>query len=88
MTLDFFADRCIDFIKMDIEGAEVDVLPKSDKFFERNRNVKVLLELHSRYIQERFGDKRLRDFYAFLHERFEVEAGRVGSGEHLYLTPK
>ena len=88
VTLDFFADRHIDFIKMDIEGAEIDVLPNSEKFFERNREVKVLLELHSRYIRERLGNKRLQDFYTFLRERFEVEVGRIGSGEHLYLTPK
>ena len=88
VTLDFFADRQVDVVKMDIEGAEIDVLPNSDKFFERNRVVKILLELHDRYIRERFGDEWLQIFYAFLRERFEVEVGRIGSGEHLYLTPK
>lgn len=50
---DFFKDEIIDCIKIDIEGAEVELFEGAKEFFNRNKQCKVILELHSMNIRHR-----------------------------------
>lgn len=71
-TLDAFADKNIDLIKMDIEGSEIEVLQNSDKFFEQNKGVKIILDLHETYITKRRGAFLYEQFLKYLEHNFEV----------------
>ncbi len=46
-------NRSIDLIKIDIEGAEVELFNGATKFFKKNNNCIVALELHCNNIRER-----------------------------------
>ena len=70
INLNFFIDKQIDMIKMDIEGAEYEVLQDSNGFFRRNSTIKLVLELHKSYIVERFGNDRYNEFMKFIDEHF------------------
>lgn len=84
-SLDLFVNHKIDIIKMDIEGAEFEVLQNSNIFFECNKQVKIILELHNQYISEQFGIKEYNKFITYLDMNFDIEKN---SGNFLVLTPK
>lgn len=97
-----FKDKTIDCIKIDIEGAEVELFQGSKKFFNRNKRCKVILELHCMNIRHRNNvsiDKFLHyledifDFYDFDMKKMSKQT--IGelylpstSGKHLILVPK
>lgn len=72
VSLDAFADKKIDLVKMDIEGSELEVLQNSDKFFEQNPGVKIILDLHETYITKRWGTLLYEQFLKYLEYNFEV----------------
>lgn len=83
VSLDFFSNKKIDLIKMDIEGAEFEVLQNSNIFFACNKQVKIILELHTQYILEQFGIKNYNNFMAYLDMNFIIEKK---TGNFLVLT--
>ena len=86
MSLNSFADSGLSIIKMDIEGAEYDVLQNSDEFFRQNGQVKVILELHHTYIKEQVGITRYNTFIKYLDNRFDsIEPSDTN---FLCITPK
>lgn len=60
----------IDCIKIDIEGAEVELLRGSTRFFKKNKQCKVMLELHCNNIRER-GDVNIDTFAKTIEEMFD-----------------
>lgn len=60
----------IDCIKVDIEGAEIELFRGAKKFFDRNKQCKVILELHSSNIRQRT-DANLDKFLDFLQDTFD-----------------
>lgn len=101
MSLDNFSGS-IDYIKIDIEGAEVELFLGAKNFFSRNKQCKVVLELHSMYIRarndvnlDRFLDslQDIFDFYDFNMNKYsQDEINKLylpsSGGVHLVLTPK
>ena len=53
VCLDDFEETKIDLMKIDIEGGEVELFQGSKKFFSRNRDCKIVLELHCGNIKHR-----------------------------------
>jgi len=51
-------EKIPEFIKMDIEGAEVNVLSGMDRILDRAKNLKILMEVHpSTYVDAKFADQ-------------------------------
>lgn len=79
-TLDNFAIKNVepDFIKMDVEGAEIEVL---DGFYqtalETNKDVKILIEVHPTYYSEErsFEKQLLRYFELGFYTKYLISAG-------------
>lgn len=69
VCLDDFDDK-IDLIKIDIEGGEVELFQGAKKFFSRNKDCKVVLELHCCNIRNR-GDINLDAFVKSIGEMFD-----------------
>lgn len=60
----------IDCIKIDIEGAEVELLKGATRFFKRNKQCKIMLELHCSNIRER-GDVNIDEFAKTIGDMFD-----------------
>lgn len=98
VCLDDF-DEKIDLIKIDIEGAEVELFQGAKKFFSRNKDCKVVLELHCSNIKAR-SNVILETFVNYLRNRFNlynfdmikmdenVINKMMTYGGHLVLLPK
>lgn len=88
-----FKDKtaAIDCIKVDIEGAEVELFRGAKKFFDRNTQCKVILELHPSNIRQR-NDSNLGKFLDSLRDMFDfhnfdmkkMDKHMIGN---LYITP-
>jgi len=66
-----FQGRTIDVMKVDIEGAEVELFRGGKEFFKRNPGCRVMLELHCVYIRPR-ADVSLNDFMDHLWSDFRI----------------
>ncbi len=63
-------NRSIDCMKIDIEGAEVELFNGATKFFKKNNHCKVMLELHCNNIRER-GDVNIDVFLKTIGNMFD-----------------
>lgn len=104
LLYDLYKERimAIDCIKIDIEGAEVELFKGATKFFERNKQCKVILELHCSNIRARDNvstDKFLDylqdtfDFYDFdmkKLDKYNIERLYIPSNltDHIVIIPK
>lgn len=75
ISLDFFLNDKINVIKLDIEGAEFNVLQNSDLFFASNKEVILIIEQHPPYIREQFGNDEYERYMAYLAETFDLIDG-------------
>lgn len=66
---DFERDVKIDFMKIDIEGSEVELFEGAKEFFKRNKDCIVILELHNLQIEAR--GIKLNDFIKNLSQDFD-----------------
>lgn len=85
---DYFKDETIDCMKIDIEGAEIELFEGAKKFFDRNKQCKVILELHSSNIRHR--DINYDMFINSLLDRFDfydyyMNKGSQNEIDKLYL---
>lgn len=74
-SLDFFDGCGIDVIKMDIEGAEFDVLQHSEQFFAHNKEVVIILEQHPPYMLEQYGNEAYERYKTYIEEKFKLING-------------
>jgi FkbM family methyltransferase len=74
---DFFLNkRFPNFIKMDIEGAEVDALAGIDKILDNDSCMKILMEIHPMYYEkEAFSDQLRRLFSLGFKTKYLVSGG-------------
>lgn len=70
MSLNDFKEP-IDYMKIDIEGAEVELFGGSKDFFNRNKQCKIILELHAMNIKQRY-DVNLDKFLDLLQDMFNI----------------
>lgn len=71
IRLDDYINENIDFIKIDCEGAEYNVLLGMKKILEKNKNIKILIEYGEKQLQE-FGVSKA-DFFNFLElQNFKI----------------
>jgi FkbM family methyltransferase len=72
----FLSKRFPNFIKMDIEGAEVDALAGIDKILENNSRMKILMEIHPMYYDgDAFTKQLIRLFKRGFKTKYLVSAG-------------
>lgn len=76
---DFFKKKKFpNFIKMDIEGAEVDALAGIDKILENNSRMKILMEIHPMYYDgDAFSKQLIRLFNKGFKTKYLVSAGNA-----------
>ncbi|MDC0596899.1 FkbM family methyltransferase [Candidatus Pseudothioglobus singularis] len=73
---DFIKDKdCPEFIKMDIEGAEVDVIKGMNTFLKMDKKIKILMELHpDKYDSTSFSDQAEKLFKHNFYPKIVISA--------------